>query len=161
VPDADQVAVERYRYLLRTAPPDELERAHAEAFERLTPEQRAIARRDLQAVVPAGEAPGTDDPQDLARVATRAELRQPGTLERTFGSSQAPGMGGSFLNTFAAVFVATSMAQMLFGGLGDPAADTSTTGSTDADDPMGESGSDAGDFGDVGGDFGDFGGFEI
>jgi hypothetical protein len=171
-PDPDQVAVERYRYLLRTAPPDELERAHVEAFERLTPEQRAIARRDLEAAVAANEAPATDEPQDLARAATRAELRQPGTLERTFGASQGPGMAGSFLNTFAAVFVATSMAQLLFGSFGDPsadaAADPTAADATEADagaaDPA-DASSDVGDFGgfgtDIGGDFGDFGGFEI
>lgn len=160
-PEPDVVAVERYRYLLRTAPPDQLERAHTEAFERLTPEQRAMVRRDLEAAVPASEGPRTDDPQDLARVATRAEVRQPGTLERTFGASQVSGMGGSFLNTFAAVFVATSMAQMLFGGFGDPYADSAPadTGEWEA------AGSDAGDggsgAGDLSGDFGDFGGFDI
>jgi hypothetical protein len=170
MPDPDAVAVERYRYLLRTAPPDELERAHTEAFERLTPEQRAIVRRDLEATVPASEAPRTDDPRDLARVATRAESRQPGTLERTFGNSQVPGMGGSFLNTFAAVFVATSMAQLLFGSFGDPAADPSLGDQSGADagsPDLGDTGSEAGDVGDIGdlggdlGDFGGFGGFEI
>ena len=29
---ADEQAIERYRYLLRTAPPDQIEQAHAEAF---------------------------------------------------------------------------------------------------------------------------------
>ena len=32
----DQQAVERYRYLLQTAPPEAIEQAHAEAFSRLT-----------------------------------------------------------------------------------------------------------------------------
>jgi hypothetical protein len=169
IPDPDVVAVERYRYLLRTAPPDELERAHREAFERLTPEQRAMVRRDLEAAVPGNEAPPTDAPQDLARVATRAEIRQPGTLERTFGASQVPGMGGSFLNTFAAVFVATSVAQMLFGGFGDPHAASAVTDPAGPDAAGSDAGSGAevgdvggyGDVGDVSGDFGDFGGFDI
>jgi hypothetical protein len=30
----DQQAIERYRYMLRTAPPDDIERAHEEAFQR-------------------------------------------------------------------------------------------------------------------------------
>lgn len=173
--DPDAAAVERYRYLLRTAPPDDLERAHAEAFERLTPQQRAIVRQDLQAWVPAGEAPRSDDPQDLARVATRAETRSPGTLERAFGGGQAPGMGASFLQTFAAVFVATTMAQMLFGTWGDPMA--GDPGTADAGSDMeGDPGTmDTGDamlandvgggepLGDLGGfgDFGDLGGFDI
>ena len=34
--DPDEVAVERYRYMLRTAPPETLEHAHAEAFAKLS-----------------------------------------------------------------------------------------------------------------------------
>lgn len=37
----DQRAIERYQYLLKTAPPDKIEQAHAEAFAQLTPQQRA------------------------------------------------------------------------------------------------------------------------
>ena len=39
-PDNDAQALERYRYMLRTAPPETLEQAYAEAFAKLTPEQR-------------------------------------------------------------------------------------------------------------------------
>ena len=168
--DGDQQAVERYRYLLRTAPPDELERAHVEAFERLTPEQREVVRRDLEGVVPASEAPSTTDPTELARAATRAEMRAPGTLERSFASGPAaPGMGGSFLQTFAAVFIATSVADALFGGYGYPseAADPGVTDPSQTDGGSGDfDASDTADVGDVGdaggfGDFGDFGGFDI
>ena len=86
----DQQAVERYRYLLRTAPPDQIEEAHAEAFAQLTPQQRQEVLVQLAAAVPSSERPRSDDPRTLARVATRAEVRQPGTLERAFG----PGPGG-------------------------------------------------------------------
>ena len=41
----DAQALERYRYLLRTAPPHAIERAHAEAFARLTQEERSQVRR--------------------------------------------------------------------------------------------------------------------
>ena len=44
----DERAVARYRYLLRTAPPESLEQVHAEAFERLTPEQRQSVRLTLR-----------------------------------------------------------------------------------------------------------------
>src|SRR5689334_23635989 len=81
----DEQAVERYRYLLRTAPPEQIEQAHAEAFAQLTPDQRQQVLTQLAAAVPAGDRPRTDDPRTLARVATRAELRQPGFLERTLG----------------------------------------------------------------------------
>jgi hypothetical protein len=88
----DQQAIERYRYLLRTAPPEQIEQAHAEAFEKLTVDQRQQVLAQLAAAVPAAERPRTDDPATLARVATRAEVRQPGTLERALGG-YGPGYG--------------------------------------------------------------------
>src|SRR6476620_1008542 len=92
----DEQAIERYRYLLRTAPPDQIEQAHTEAFEQLTPDQRQQLVAQLAAAVPAGERPTTDDPRTLARVATRAELRQPGFLERTFGGYRGGYGGGGY-----------------------------------------------------------------
>ena len=77
----DEQAVARYRYLLRTAPPEQIEQAHAEAFAQLTPDQRQQVLAQLAAAVPAGERPRTDDPETLARAATRAETapaRHPG-----------------------------------------------------------------------------------
>src|SRR5262245_54931064 len=83
---ADQQAIQRYRYLLRTAPADAIERAHAEAFGRLTPEQRVQIWHGLSETLPASErASAQVDPEELARLATRTELRHPGTLERLFG----------------------------------------------------------------------------
>jgi hypothetical protein len=90
---SDEQAVARYRYLLRTAPPEQIEQAHAEAFAQLTADQRQQVLAQLAAAVPAGERPRTDDPETLARVATRAEMRQPGTLERALGG-YGPGYGG-------------------------------------------------------------------
>jgi hypothetical protein len=90
----DEQAVERYRYLLRTAPPDQVEAAHAEAFAKLTPEQRRQVLEQLAAATPPGERPRADDAQTLARAATRAEMRQPGTLERAFGGFGGGGYGG-------------------------------------------------------------------
>lgn len=117
----DQVAIDRYRYLLRTAPPDAVEQAHAEAFARLTPEQRRQVLAELGEQVPAGERATSEAPQDLARMATRAEMRQPGTLERTFaGRGQAgPGfgamVGSSLLGTIAGVVIGSAVANALFG----------------------------------------------
>src|SRR4051794_31653857 len=89
----DDQAIARYRYLLRTAPPEQIEQAHTEAFSQLTVDQRQQVLAQLAAAVPAGERPRTDDPETLARVATRAEMRQPGTLERALGG-YGPGYGG-------------------------------------------------------------------
>src|SRR3954453_19826285 len=89
----DDQAIPRYRYLPRTAPPEQIEQAHTEAFSQLTVDQRQQVLAQLAAAVPAGERPRTDDPETLARVATRAEMRQPGTLERALGG-YGPGYGG-------------------------------------------------------------------
>ena len=91
----DEAAIERYRYLLRTAPPEAIEQAHAEAFAKLTPEQRRTVLTELGSQVPASERAASDDPKALARMATRAEMRQPGLLERTF-SGRGGGMGGGY-----------------------------------------------------------------
>ncbi len=143
----DERAIARYRYLLRTAPPEALEQVHAEAFAKLTPDQRRQVLEQLSSAVPPGERPRGDDPQTLARAATRAEFRQPGFLERTFsgpgygggygqggygqggygrGSGMGGGMGmgsmigGSLLGTVAGVVVGTAVADALFDtGLGD------------------------------------------
>jgi hypothetical protein len=161
----DQQAIERYRYMLRTAPPDDVERAHAEAFAALTPDQRASVLRELAQQVPSSEVPSSDDPNSLARMATRAEMRQPGTMERTFAGVSGPGLGGMFLSTLAGAFVGTAIADAFFNSEGaDPSgaeggADSEATAEADAGadaDAGGDFGGGFGDFG--GGDFGDFGG---
>jgi hypothetical protein len=90
----DQRAVERYRYLLRTAPPERIEEVHAEAFAQLTPEQRRLVYDEFTRTAPAGEAPRGDDPRSLAQSATRSELRQPGYMERSLGGIGIGGGGG-------------------------------------------------------------------
>jgi hypothetical protein len=141
--------------MLRTAPPDDIERAHEEAFAQLSPDQRAAVLRELAGQLPPGEV-GGDDPRSLARTATRAEMRHPGTMDRTFGGAGVPGLGSMFLSTLAGAFVGTAIAAAFFSdeGSADPSADEGEAAeSTDA----GEAGAD--DLGgDIGGDFGDFGG---
>src|SRR5918996_3040827 len=109
----DQRAIERYRYMLKTAPPDDIERAHEEAFARLTSEQRRAVLDHLAGHVPPSEVTG-DDPRSLARTATRAEMREPGTMERAFGGAGAPGLGSMFLSTLAGAFVGTAIADAFF-----------------------------------------------
>ena len=175
---ADEQAIARYRYMLATAPPEQIEQAHEEAFARLTPEQRRQALQALAQHVPESEIRG-DDPASLARAATRAEIRQPGTIERAWGSGGAGfGLGSWFFSTLAASFIGTAIAQSFFdndsgsgdsGDTGDNASDGDTApgdtasadGVTDDGGWGGDSG-DGGDFGggDIGGDMGgDFGGF--
>jgi hypothetical protein len=170
----DEQAVERYRYLLRTAPPETIEEAHAEAFARLSPEQRRLVLQDLSAEVPGSELAGSranpEDPRALARLATRAELRNPGTLERTWNRSGANAglggvglgglMAGSFLSTVAGVVVGTAIADAFFGDAGyDQVFEDGAPAAEDAgaDTAAEDSGFDQFDA-DAGGDFGDFGG---
>lgn len=184
----DERALARYRYLLRTAPPEQLEALHAEAFAALTPQQRQQLLQELSTAAP-GEAGTSAEPADLARAATRAEMRQPGTLQNTFsrGSFGGAGMGmggmfaGSMMGTIAGVVVGSVIADSLLGGY-DASPEAQESGDTGADggepsgDEMGadggtdwaggdssasDSGWGGGDWGGGGGDFGggDFGGF--
>jgi len=166
---ADDQAIERYRYLLRTAPPEAIEQAHAEAFAQLTPEQRAQVLSQLSNELPPAErgaAGDRADPRDLARMATRAELRQPGTLERAFGGG-GMGMGGmiggSLLGSIAGMFIGTAIAHQLLGGFGGPMYGAGDPGGAEAagDEGAGDGGdADLGGGDDMGGDLGggDFGG---
>lgn len=170
---ADEVAIERYRYLLRTAPPEAIEQAHAEAFAQLTPEQRATVYQELSAGAPNGEQPRSDDPRSLAQAATRRELQAPGTLERSFSGQRGAGgmgfgsmLGSSMLGTIAGVVIGSAIAQSFIpDSVGHDA--SSDAGGDAGADAGGDAGADAG--GDVsadgggffdGGDFGggDFGG---
>src|SRR5690242_8779607 len=89
-PSADDQAIARYRYMLRTAPPEAIEQAHAEAFAQLTPQQRQRLLHAFAADMPESERASAlraeASPGYLARAATRAEVRQPGAIERTMGS---------------------------------------------------------------------------
>src|SRR5215217_1460794 len=106
-PDADEQALQRYRYMLKTAPPE---------LAAATPEEERAAL-----------AGGRDDPKSLARLATRAEMRQPGTMERTFGGTgRGPGMGGmmggmgsTIFTSLAASFVGSVVAQQFLSSVDD------------------------------------------
>ena len=118
---ADEQALERYRYLLRTAPPETIEQAHAEAFAQLTPEQRRLVLQQLAKELPDSERPLVDQnalsPQTLARLATRAELRQPGSLGGM--------MAGSLLSSIAGAVIGSMIARQFFDGANPSAADPS------------------------------------
>jgi hypothetical protein len=177
----DERAIARYKYLLRTAPPEDIEKVHTEAFGKLTPEQRQMVLQRLNEDLPEGERPRSDEPADLARSATRAEMSRPGYLQGAFGGGRPGGMGtgmgmggmiaGSMLGTIAGVVVGSALADMMLGGYesspeaqeaGDASADAGDSGDSgdggDSGDSGGDAGGDAGgsDAGDAGG--GDFGG---
>ncbi len=164
--DPDQAAIERYRYMLRTAPPETVEQAHAEAFAKLTPDQRRKVLADLSNEVPPSERATSDDPRSLARMATRAEMRQPGTMERALGGGRGGmggmGMGGmiagSLLASVAGAFIGTAIADAFFDmddGMGgeEMAGGEDMAGDPGAEDPGADLGGDDFGGGDFGGDF--------
>jgi len=173
-PSEDEQALARYRYMLKTAPPETIEQAHVEAFARLTPEQRRMLLEQLRAEMPEAErAYAADNPQSLARLATRAEVREPGTMERLFSRVPATGPGfggifaGSLLGSMAGSVLGTMLAQNFLAShgmqQGDPgqslAADHAYDG-TQAQDPGFDTGDSSGGFEDIGPDF-DGGSFDV
>ena len=164
----DDIAVERYQYLLRTAPPETIEKGHQEAFARLTPEQREMLFARLSKNAPSGDAPRDSDPASLAVSATRSELRQPGTMERSMGGTNlgfAGMVGSSLLGTVAGYVIGSALVASLFPS--DTGADAGAEDSDTADsnaDSSGDAGPDtvSADGGDFGGGFGsDFGGSDF
>jgi hypothetical protein len=140
--DDDARALARYRYLLKTAAPESIEQAHAQAIARLTPGQRQLLLQQVGEMLPPSEralaGPANDTPHGIARLITRAELQQPGTAERLFGGATAAGagsglrlggvLGASLLGSVVGVVVGSAIGSALFGG-DDPAlADAGVTG---------------------------------
>jgi hypothetical protein len=155
----DAQAIARYRYLIKTAPPEAVELAHAEAFARLTPEQRQLLLQHIAAELPPHEralaGPANAGPQGMARLITRAEVRQPGTIERLLGGRNGPGLGAvigtTLLATIAGSVIGSAIAHEMFGA--GSQTDEPGAGLADAADFSGEDGADVDGF--------DIGGFDI
>jgi hypothetical protein len=122
---SEEQAIQRYRYLLQTAPPETLEHGHVEAFTRMAQSQRARMLQELATALPA-ETHTTinvqsDDPASLAQRITYIERNTPGLLEQTLGGPAA-GMGGGMLagTLFASIavgFVESEAARQFFASL--------------------------------------------
>jgi hypothetical protein len=174
----DERAIERYRYLLRTAPPETIEQVHAEAFSKLTEPQRQQVLAELSAGLPASEQPRSAQPQDLARAATRAEYMNPGFMERSLGGRQdgrsGPGfgamVGSSILGTVVGYVIGSAIVSSFMAPAFADQAGQDSTGDSSGSDAASEGGQD-GSGADAGGDaswgdggaadmggFGDFGG---
>ena len=159
----DEIAVERYEYLLRTAPPETIEQVHTEAFGKLTVEQRDLLFARLSENPNPSERPADAAPATLAKAATRTELQQPGTLTRTFGGAGQGGMsfggmvGSSLLGTVAGYVIGSALVSAFLpmdAGGEASAAESGDGGGGDAGG--GDAGGDfgGGGLGDLGGDFG-------
>jgi len=98
--DLDDYEVQqRYRQVLRNAPPELIEDAHADAFSQLSPQERRLLAQRLRQQAAQLEDPYDDpydrdeyddDPRTLARMARRAEQRNPNILDQLFGGQQGP-----------------------------------------------------------------------
>ena len=149
----DEQALARYRYMLKTAPPETIEQAHAEAFSQLTPEQRRQVLQAMRDEVPPAERAmaeqGGATPEALARMATRAEIRKPGSTERMFGQAGGASLGGimagSLLSSIAGAVIGSMIARQFFsdpgaanaGNAADAGQDTELS---DSDQTMGDAG---------------------
>jgi hypothetical protein len=99
-------------------------------------------------------------PQTLARLATRAEMRQPGATERMFGHAGGASLGGvmatSLLSSIAGAVIGSMIAREFFSNPAHDAADSSQDWqSAENDQALGE-----GDGFAAGEDFDD-GGFDV
>jgi hypothetical protein len=162
---AEDLAITRYRLLLASAPPEQLERAHAEAFSRLSTAQREeLLQRIAEQLPPADRAlagPANAQPIGIARLLTRLAGRHPGLLTRLFGASGVGGGSGGLVGTAllgaTAGAVAAGAVVLGLGGFGESAAPADAAGAwrdtSAADGDLGGDGFDAGGF--------DLGGFDI
>ena len=150
-PSTDDQALARYHYMLKTAPPETIEQAHAEAFAQLTPEQRRQVLQELGDKVPAAERAmaeqGGATPQALARMATRAEIRQPGSLGGMMAGSLLSGIAGAVIGSMIAQHFFADQGTAAQEGTAEPSQDA---GVGDSDQALGE-----------GDGFGDLGSFDV
>jgi hypothetical protein len=158
---ADEQALERYRYMLKTAPPETIEQAHAEAFARLTPAQQRTVLQRMAENIPDSDRASLEqigpNPQALARMATRAEIRQPGAMERMFGQTGGSGfgsmLGGSLLGSIAGTVIGSMIAREFFAHESPGADVPASTSETSHDDNLIDAETSADDFGDFDGGF--------
>ena len=138
---ADEQALARYRYMLKTAPPETIEQAHAEAFARLTPEQRRQVLQEMGDKVPPAERAmaeqGGATPEALARMATRAEIRQPGSLGGMMAGGLLSGIAGAVIGSMIARQFFSDPGAANAGNAADTGQDTEVS---DADQTMGDAG---------------------
>ncbi|HEU0206998.1 MAG TPA: hypothetical protein VFQ74_09960 [Pseudolysinimonas sp.] len=95
----DDPLLRRYRHLLGTAPIESIEQAHAEAFRDLPESERAAIYEELSRGAGTGERPLSSEPATLARSASRAERRVPGSIEKVLRSADGRGgFGGALID---------------------------------------------------------------
>lgn len=124
----DAEVQQRYRQVLRNAPPEIVEDAHAQAFSQLSPQQRRELAQRLRQQAQQLEAPygspydqdqQDDDPRTLARMAQQAEQRNPGVLDQLFGGQPGP-LNNPLVKMAMAGAAALAARRFLGGQMGSP-----------------------------------------
>ena len=106
---SDEEAYSRYQQVAGRIPPDVYQESAAEAFSRLSPEQRMQLGQHIRQRAPQYGIPIQDfdqdgrddryqDPQYLAQVSSRIDQQQPGLLGQMLGGGGG-GMGGGMLES--------------------------------------------------------------
>ena len=117
------------------------EQAHAEAFAQLTPEQRRQVLQAMRDEVPPAERAmaeqGGATPEALARMATRAEIRQPGSLGGMMAGGLLSGIAGAVIGSMIARQFFSDPGAANAGNAADAGQDTEAG---DADQTMGDAG---------------------
>lgn len=111
-------AVERYQYLLRTSSPDQIEKAHEQAFASMSEAER---REVLQALAQTNEPAADASASSLARAATRYEMQQPGGMQNLLGrmsNGVTSSTGRTVATSLAAGFIGSAVWSGMTGGDG-------------------------------------------
>jgi len=89
--------VHQYRFLLRTAPLDAVEAAHAEALATLDPTARRAVLEAVRRGLVAGQRLGPDDVQQLAHLVAVGERREPNAFLRACPAASLLGLAEAVL----------------------------------------------------------------
>ena len=146
----DDQALARYRYMLATAPPEDIERAHEEAFAKLTPDQRRQALEALSRVVPPTRSGATTrhrSPERRPGPNCANPARSSGSGVRAARPASAAGSSRRSPRASSGRRSRSRSSTTIPGTRAPPTARIRTAAAT------GET-ADAGDFGDFGGDLG-------
>ena len=85
LPPVEPAHLRAYLYLLRTAPPERLDKLHRDALRVLDPAVRGIILRTVQERLLSGRDVTVDDVRRLAHLVTAGEVRTPGILLSAYG----------------------------------------------------------------------------
>ncbi|GAC1386038.1 MAG: hypothetical protein NVSMB42_06200 [Herpetosiphon sp.] len=112
---------DRYRYMLRNAPPEVVDQAHQQMMQQLSPDQRQQLATQMYQSMPQQNMQQQFDPRQLVQnpqmmgqMMRQTEQQNPGILDQVFGGAQ--GALGNPLVKMALAGVAAYAAKNVLGG---------------------------------------------